>query len=681
MKKLFMIFVLALLIANICNCGGGGGSSTSTSGKTIVTINLGETRTASYSDGKLLSASSTIPSNIVNIRFTISAPDMSTIEREVLVAGRTAISESFDVPNGANRYFRVEAMDVSGNRLYWGDTYRDLVGTPLSFEIIMVKDDIPPTFSGISSIDSITSTTMRLSWLPATDDLTPQDKIQYLIFMSATSGGQDFQAPSFTTPQGANSYVATGLTPSTTYYFVVRAKDEAGNSDTNITEMSGTTPQPSPTCDADDLSKAKSLVADIRNTVLSIYNYQGTGVPGIFDTPFKNLSEELTTKIEPELTDTVFRIGWIIDSINEIPSTDDKLKKVPGTYIFTDSGLTLTIIIQAAQNQAGYDSATFTVKDSNGATIDSGSLTLNADASGLITSGTFTATMNTANGKLDANLNYSGTVSGGIQTEMTLTGSITAPYISYDFSESGRKISATFANEPSGPGTGIYPTSIYYSGKITSTTAQMDGTLNISPIVWNTSSNYCNPDLPHYMPKSANYDGSFEELNNGSPTGVKFSGTISGAWDNADTFNICGSDPNDYPKWNASFEGKIEAPSRPAITALLKVAQIAHNKLSLEVDFQRTNTDGTVVSLSGTGEFNGEYDSNGDGVDDGEILTATLSNQCSMKIYITFIPQNPKDNQFTGTITNSGGTKMADLYTINGVPMVKYIDNYIESIF
>lgn len=104
MKKLLTIFILALFVMSLNSCGGGGSFS---SGKTTVTINLGQTKTASA--GGVLSTSS-IPSNVVTIRFTISAPDMATIERVVSVSGRTTITESFEVPNGSNRYFLVEAM-------------------------------------------------------------------------------------------------------------------------------------------------------------------------------------------------------------------------------------------------------------------------------------------------------------------------------------------------------------------------------------------------------------------------------------------------------------------------------------------------------------------------------------------------------------------------------------------
>ena len=236
--------MLALLIVNI-NCGGGGTSS-DTSAKTALTINLGEVR-----DGSSLSASergmvstSSIPPHDVAIRITISAPDMPTIVETVPTAGLTAVTVTIEVPNGPNRHILVEALNDSGGVLYRGETYVDLDGTPVSVAITMVSaDPFPPVFAGLSSITDITQTSMVLSWSPATDNVTPQYKIQYLIYMALSSEEFNFSSPSFTTPQGATSYTVTGLNPDTSYKYVVRAMDEIGNVDSNMVEMEATTLQ------------------------------------------------------------------------------------------------------------------------------------------------------------------------------------------------------------------------------------------------------------------------------------------------------------------------------------------------------------------------------------------------------------------------------------------------------
>jgi len=245
MKKILIIALLALLTVNM-NCGGSGTSSDS-SAKTALTINLGEVRdasTLSTSERGLVSTSS-IPSYVVSIRITISAPDMPTIVQVIPTAGLTSVSVTIEVPNGPNRHIVVEALNDTGGVLYRGETYVDLDGTPVSVPITMVSaDPVPPTFAGISDITSITQTSMILSWSPATDNVTPQNKIQYLIYMATTSGGQNFSMPSFTTSLGATSYMVAGLNPNTTYYYVVLAMDEVGNKSTTIVEASGKTLAP-----------------------------------------------------------------------------------------------------------------------------------------------------------------------------------------------------------------------------------------------------------------------------------------------------------------------------------------------------------------------------------------------------------------------------------------------------
>jgi hypothetical protein len=250
MKKILIIALLALLTVNM-NCGGSGTSSDS-SARTALTLNFGEVRDASSlstSERGMVSTSS-IPPHVVSIRITISAPDMPTIVEVIPTAGLTSVSVTIDVPNGPNRHIICEALNDTGGVLYRGETYVDLDGTPISVSIVMVSaDPFPPTFAGLSDITSITQTSMILSWSPATDNVTPQNKIQYLVYMATTSGGQNFMVPSFTTSLGATSFTVTGLSPNTTYYFVVRAMDEVGNTDGNMVEGSGKTlapPDPTP---------------------------------------------------------------------------------------------------------------------------------------------------------------------------------------------------------------------------------------------------------------------------------------------------------------------------------------------------------------------------------------------------------------------------------------------------
>jgi hypothetical protein len=240
MKKLLAIVIFVLMAMNL-GCGGGGSSSSLSSDTTNVTITLGNTRTADL-NGKLFAEASSIPTEVTSIRFEISAPDMAAMERIVPVNGQLSISESFAVPNGSNRHFVVDARDAAGHVIYTGDSFADMNGTAVTLPITMVaQDTVPPVFAGLSDITAIAPTSLTLVWAPATDNVTPQGNLQYLIYMATVQGGENFSSPSYTTTPGQTSFIVTGLNQNTAYYFVVRAKDERGNMDTNTVEKSATT--------------------------------------------------------------------------------------------------------------------------------------------------------------------------------------------------------------------------------------------------------------------------------------------------------------------------------------------------------------------------------------------------------------------------------------------------------
>jgi hypothetical protein len=102
-------------------------------------------------------------------------------------------------------------------------------------------DTTPPTFGGVQSATAIDQSHVALAWSPATDPVTPQGMISYRVYVSATSGGEDFSQPMLTTPAGATGSLLQGMQGGTTFYFVVRAVDAAGNEDTNTVEKSATT--------------------------------------------------------------------------------------------------------------------------------------------------------------------------------------------------------------------------------------------------------------------------------------------------------------------------------------------------------------------------------------------------------------------------------------------------------
>lgn len=107
-------------------------------------------------------------------------------------------------------------------------------------------DSAPPTFTGLREATAVGETRIRLSWDAASDDLTPSDSISYAVYESTSTGKQDFSQPLTVAPAGAEGVLISGLTPSTEYFFVVRAIDQAGNEDDNASEGNAATADMSP---------------------------------------------------------------------------------------------------------------------------------------------------------------------------------------------------------------------------------------------------------------------------------------------------------------------------------------------------------------------------------------------------------------------------------------------------
>jgi hypothetical protein len=108
-------------------------------------------------------------------------------------------------------------------------------------------DRIPPTFAGLKSattcipgpIGDDRTGSYHLVWAAAKDNVTPSGRIVYNIFRASVSGRENFSAPTYRTRRGATTFATPPLPSSETYYFVVRARDAAGNVDRNRRERLG----------------------------------------------------------------------------------------------------------------------------------------------------------------------------------------------------------------------------------------------------------------------------------------------------------------------------------------------------------------------------------------------------------------------------------------------------------
>jgi hypothetical protein len=128
--------------------------------------------------------------------------------------------------------FHVIARDAAGNQdantvVQTGSTGPDVTA---------------PTFGGCTAVSNPGAANATLTWDVATDDTSTADHITYNLYAVTDPVDQmtQFNLPnnSYT---GVSSGQITGLSPTTTYYFVCRAADEAGNEDTNISYRIATT--------------------------------------------------------------------------------------------------------------------------------------------------------------------------------------------------------------------------------------------------------------------------------------------------------------------------------------------------------------------------------------------------------------------------------------------------------
>lgn len=135
-------------------------------------------------------------------------------------------------------------------------TYVRLLATVARFSLLVRtpgpagNDVTPPIFAGIVHAFACTpgpqrpgqTTPYTLSWQAATDNVTPAVQIVYDIYYATTQGDEDFTRPTWTSPAGATSFRTPGLPSHGNAYFVVRARDTAGNQDANTHEQEGIDP-------------------------------------------------------------------------------------------------------------------------------------------------------------------------------------------------------------------------------------------------------------------------------------------------------------------------------------------------------------------------------------------------------------------------------------------------------
>lgn len=167
----------------------------------------------------------------VYVSKTTGAQDLNTPAAKTAAGATTATLTNLDP--GSSYFVLCKARDKANNL----DANKNEKSLQTS------SDVTPPKFDGITNATFDGKVrTVTLEWTAATDDQTASTGIVYDVFESKATNAFDYTSPpKVTTAPGATSVVLANLASRSTLYWNVRARDAAGNRDTNPAEKSGTT--------------------------------------------------------------------------------------------------------------------------------------------------------------------------------------------------------------------------------------------------------------------------------------------------------------------------------------------------------------------------------------------------------------------------------------------------------
>ncbi len=149
--------------------------------------------------------------------------EIATSTTSVYVNTRLAVNSTF--------YYRVRAQDAAGNI----SVYSSVASATTDNSIVVPDTQAPTVPSSLSAAAS--GTQVSLSWTASSDNVGVSG---YQILRSTTNGSGYAQIATSNT----NSYTNTGLSIGTTYYYVVKAYDAAGNISANSSQAQATVPVP-----------------------------------------------------------------------------------------------------------------------------------------------------------------------------------------------------------------------------------------------------------------------------------------------------------------------------------------------------------------------------------------------------------------------------------------------------
>lgn len=282
-------------------------------------------------------------------------------------------------------------------------------------EIVVIPETIPPTPGNdrLITISDVTYSTLTLNWTVASDNRSTAENLIYYVYqsLSAMSGiSPDGTLLNTGGTENIATYRVTGLSPNTTYYFIVVVEDEAGNK-AAYSVVSQTTEKINP-----DVKWPTVLTAVYGQTLADItLPGNGEGTPGVF-----SWTEDGSTSVGNAGTHT-FNLTFtptdttsyrtvsqdVTVTVNPKPLTADMLAVQGGSFTYNGTAQTPAISV------------------TDGAVLVPGTDYEHAEYSNNINAGTATVSV-TGKG------NYTGTVSRNFRIDpatLTITGfAITKTY-------------------------------------------------------------------------------------------------------------------------------------------------------------------------------------------------------------------------------------------------------------
>jgi hypothetical protein len=163
--------------------------------------------------------------------------------------GSSRRSASVRVPSSAVLgFYHVLACADDRHRVRESVELNNCRGSAAALEVTRPNGDhTAPVFAGLEQATTCIpgpivkgrSSSYRLSWKPAGDNVTPASAIVYEIYQATAPHGENFSAATYTSPAGATSYETPLLPADESHYFVVLARDLQGNRNPNRVERLG----------------------------------------------------------------------------------------------------------------------------------------------------------------------------------------------------------------------------------------------------------------------------------------------------------------------------------------------------------------------------------------------------------------------------------------------------------